>query len=62
MTVPWSLYFLRTKWVAVLRTESIGDSFSDTNCATSLHRFALNDHGKIKGAGHQIYRSHPLYW
>ena len=33
-TVPWSLYFFSTKWVAVLMTESMVASYSDTNWAT----------------------------
>ena len=56
--VPWSLYFFNTKWVAVLNTDSIGPSLSDTNWAIWRMVLPLDEHSEIIGAAHEIHGLH----
>ena len=62
MTVPWSLYFFNTKCVEVLKTESITESFSETNWATSRMVFPSRITVKSKAPDIRYTDSTSLYW
>ena len=47
MTVPWSLYFFKMKWVAVLKTEFMVDSFFRNELGDLAHGLSLYYHRKI---------------